>query len=93
MWDSQTDRDVCQLSMLDGDGLAFDRSRIYAPCICAYLRVASGLHVCATAARNTYNILHVRLIDITTIIEYANAHMLVDSTVSARPHQLVISPS
>lgn len=79
--------------MLDGDGLAFDRSRICAPCICAYLRTASGLHVCVTAASNTYNILHMRLIDITAILNYTTAHMLVDSTVSARPHELVISPS
>lgn len=40
-WDSQTDRDVCQLSMLDGDGRALDRSRICAPCICMCLRVGS----------------------------------------------------
>lgn len=97
MWNSQTDRDVCQLSMRDGDGPRFRSVTDRAPCICAYLRVASCLHVCVTAASNTITILHVLLIAITTtsIIDNITTSnkILVDSAVSALPHQVAISPS
>lgn len=52
--------------MRDGDGPRFRSVTDRAPCICAYLRVASCLHLCVTAASNTITILHVLLIAVTT---------------------------
>lgn len=93
MWDSQTDRDVCQLSMRDGDGPRF-RS---VTDLCSLHKGGWHLaYMCVTATSNTITILHVLLsaITTTTIIDNITRSnkILVDSTASPLPHQLAISP-
>lgn len=63
------DRDVCQLSMLDGDGPRFrSATDLCSLHICLLVKVVFCLHVCVTAPSNTITILHVLLVAITTTI-------------------------